>query len=76
ASLVDVIPFGAIAIDAALVGSATHLIFASSNTLDPHIRDRINDRGVSSVQYKGSMYVMKPVPELGFTVVTWAALTP
>ncbi|WP_236327566.1 EAL domain-containing protein [Enterobacter bugandensis] len=76
ASLVDVIPFGAIAIDAALVGSATHLIFASSNTLDPHIRDRINDLGVSSVQYKGSMYVMKPVPELGFTVVTWASLTP
>jgi sensor c-di-GMP phosphodiesterase-like protein len=44
ASLVDVIPFGEIAIDAALVGSATHRIFASSSTLDPHIRDMVQGR--------------------------------
>jgi sensor c-di-GMP phosphodiesterase-like protein len=75
ASLVDVIPFGEIAIDAALVGSATHRIFASSSTLDPHIRDMFR-AGVTSMQYNGSMYVMKPVPELGFTVVAWATLKP
>ena len=69
ASLVDVIPFGEIAIDAALVGNTTRRIFASSNTLDPHIRDMIMGQEMTSIQYDGSMYVMKPVPELGFTVV-------
>lgn len=76
ASLVDVIPFGDIAIDAALVGSTTHLVFASSNKLDPHIRDMIKDRERVSIQYNGSMYVIKPVPELGMNVVAWAALKP
>ena len=74
ASLVDVIPFGEIAIDAALVGNTTRRIFASSNTLDPHIRDMIMGQEMTSIQYDGSMYVMKPVPELGFTVVAWATL--
>ena len=76
ASLVDVIPFGEIAIDAALVGNTTRRIFASSNTLDPHIRDMIMGQEMTSIQYDGSMYVMKPVPELGFTVVAWATLKP
>ncbi|MCG0458860.1 EAL domain-containing protein [Enterobacter cloacae complex sp. ECC445] len=76
ASLVDVIPFGDIAVDAALVGSATHLIFASSNPLDPHVRDTIGGTEMTSIEYKGSMYVMKPIPELGFTIVAWAALKP
>jgi sensor c-di-GMP phosphodiesterase-like protein len=31
---------------------------------------------MTSIQYDGSMYVMKPVPELGFTVVAWATLKP
>lgn len=43
-SLVDVIPFGEIAIDAALVGTATHRIFASTNPLAPHIREMIQER--------------------------------
>ena len=76
ASLVDVIPFGEIAIDAALVGNTTRRIFASSNTLDPHIRDMIMGQEMTSIQYDGSMYVMKPVPEMGFTVVAWATLKP
>ena len=76
ASLVDVIPFGEIAMEAALVGSATHLVFASSNRLDPHIRDLIKDRENTSIQYNGSMYILKPVPELGFNVVAWASLKP
>lgn len=76
ASLVDVIPFGEIAMEAALVGSATHLVFASSNKLDPHIRDLIKDREDTSIQYNGSMYILKPVPELGFNVVAWASLKP
>lgn len=75
-SLVDVIPFGEIAIDAALVGTATHRIFASSNPLAPHIRDRIQEQKGDRIQYNGSMYVMKPVPEFGFTVVAWAPLKP
>ena len=70
------IPFGEIAIDAALVGNTTRRIFASSNTLDPHIRDMIMGQEMTSIQYDGSMYVMKPVPELGFTVVAWATLKP
>lgn len=37
-SLVDVIPFGALPIDAALIGTASNLVFASSNPLDPHVR--------------------------------------
>ncbi|MGX5078849.1 EAL domain-containing protein [Enterobacter mori] len=76
ASLVDVIPFGEIAIDAALVGSSTHLVFASSDTLAPHIRNMIVDREMTRVQYNGSMYIIKPVPELGFNIVAWAALKP
>ncbi|MCK7430332.1 EAL domain-containing protein [Enterobacter chengduensis] len=76
ASLVDVIPFGDIAVDAALVSSKTHLIFASSKNLDPHVRDAIRGTEMTSVEYKGSMYVMKPIPELGFTIVAWAALKP
>ena len=76
ASLVDVIPFGDIAVDAALVSSTTHLIFASSKNLDPHVRDAIRGTEMTSVEYKGSMYVMKPIPELGFTIVAWAALKP
>lgn len=76
ASLVDVIPFGEIATDAALVGSKSHLIFASSSKLDPHIRNLVKDQGVTRIQYNGSIYIMKPVPELGFTVVAWAALKP
>ncbi|MCK7451866.1 EAL domain-containing protein [Enterobacter chengduensis] len=76
ASLVDVIPFGDIAVDAALVSSKTHLIFASSKNLDPHVRDAIRGTEMTSVEYKGSMYVMKPIPELGFTIVASAALKP
>ncbi|HAS1785836.1 EAL domain-containing protein [Enterobacter pasteurii] len=77
ASLVDVVPFGEITTDAALVGSTTHLIFASSNRLDPHLLRYVKDRqDVTSVQYNGSMYILKPVPELGFTVIAWASLKP
>ncbi|WP_246876557.1 CSS-motif domain-containing protein, partial [Pantoea ananatis] len=76
ASLVDVIPFGEIATDADLVGIKSHLIFASSSKLDPHIRNLVKDQGVTRIQYNGSIYIMKPVPELGFTVVAWAALKP
>lgn len=76
ASLVDVIPFSQLTINASLVGHKTHLIFASSNKLDPHIRNMVMGQKVSSIQYNGSMYIMKPVPELGFTIVAWAALKP
>lgn len=69
ASLVDVIPFSQLTINASLVGHKTHLIFASSNKLDPHIRNMVMGQKVSSIQYNGSMYIMKPVPELGFTIV-------
>jgi hypothetical protein len=48
ASLVDVIPFGEIAIDAALVGLASNRIFASSSTLDPHIRELLETGGDTS----------------------------
>lgn len=77
ASLVDVVPFGEISMDAALVGSSTHHIFARSNVLDPYILSVVKEQqDVTRVQYNGSMYVMKPVPELGFTVIAWASLKP
>ena len=77
ASLVDVVPFGDISMDAALVGSSTHRIFAHSNPPDPHILTRVSDKqDISSLQYNGSMYIFKRVPELGFTVIAWASLKP
>lgn len=77
ASLVDVVPFGEISMDAATVGSSTHHIFARSNVLDPYILSVVKEQqDVTRVQYNGSMYVMKPVPELGFTVIAWASLKP
>lgn len=76
ASLVDVIPLSQLTINAALVGHKTHLIFASNNKLDPHIRNMVMGQKVTNIQYNGAMYVMKPIPELGFTVVAWAALKP
>ena len=77
ASLVDVVPFGEISMDAALVGSETHRIFARSNIVDPYILSVVKEQqDVTRVQYNGSMYVLKPVPELGFTVIAWASLKP
>lgn len=76
ASLVDVIPLSQLTINAALVGHKTHLIFASTNKLDPHIRNMVMGQKVTRIQYNGAMYVMKPIPELGFTVVAWATLKP
>lgn len=77
ASLVDVVPFGEISMDAALVGNTTQRIFARSHVLDPHILSIVKDRQeMTSVQYNGSMYILKPVPELGFTVIAWASLKP
>lgn len=76
ASLVDVIPFGEVPMEAALVGNATHRVFASSSRLDPHIRNLIKEQGITNIQYDGSMYILKPVPELGFNVVAWASLKP
>lgn len=76
ASLVDVIPFGALPVDAALIGIASNSVFASSSTLDPHVRELLENRGVTHLQYKGAMYVTKPVPDLGFTIVAWATLKP
>lgn len=75
-SLVDVIPFGALPIDAALIGTASNLVFASSNPLDPHVRKQLENKDATRLQYKGSMYISKPVPELGLTVVAWATLQP
>ena len=58
ASLVDVVPFGEISMDAALVGSSTHHIFARSNVLDPYILSVVKEQqDVTRVQYNGSMYV-------------------
>ncbi|ELW1646468.1 EAL domain-containing protein [Enterobacter oligotrophicus] len=76
ASLVDVIPFGAITIDAALIGDANHIVFASSNKLDPHVRSLLEDKNLMRLQYKGAMYIRKPIPELGFAIVAWATLKP
>ncbi|BBS36078.1 EAL domain-containing protein [Enterobacter sp. LM3] len=75
-SLVDVLPFSTTHIDAALIGDARNLIFASSNTLDHHIHALLGNQKITRLQYNGSMYITKPVPELGFTVVAWAALKP
>ena len=59
------------------MGSSTHHIFARSNVLDPYILSVVKEQqDVTRVQYNGSMYVMKPVPELGFTVIAWASLKP
>lgn len=76
ASLVDVIPFGTLPVDAALIGHANNIVFASTNTLNPHVRKLLESKEQMRLQYKGSMYVSKPVPELGFTVVAWATLQP
>lgn len=75
-SLVDVIPFGALRTDAALIGHGNNIIFAHSNTLDPHIYKLIKNQSLTRLQYEGSMYVAKSVPDLGFTVVAWAELAP
>jgi len=57
-----------------LVGN--NIIFAHSNTLDPHIYKLIKNQSLTRLQYEGSMYVAKSVPDLGFTVVAWAELAP
>ncbi|CAD5353243.1 putative cyclic di-GMP phosphodiesterase PdeB [Enterobacter cancerogenus] len=74
--LVDVIPFGAVRMDAALIGHSNHVVFASSDTLDPQIRHQLETLTPARLQFNGSMYVAKSVPDLGVTVVTWAALKP
>lgn len=76
ASLVDVIPFGALPVDAALIGHTNNLVFASSTALDPNVLNLLKNRDVSRLQYNGSMYITRSVPDLGFTVVAWATLQP
>jgi len=75
-SLVDVIPFGELRTDAALIGHGNNIIFARSNTLEPHIRTLLEHQSLTRLQYKGSMYVAKSASDLGFSVVAWSALTP
>ncbi|MCV2534441.1 EAL domain-containing protein [Enterobacter wuhouensis] len=75
-SLVDVIPFGSMRTDAALIGHGNNIIFARSDTLNPHIRQLLETQSLTQLQYKGSMYIAKSVSDLGYTVVAWAALKP
>jgi sensor c-di-GMP phosphodiesterase-like protein len=75
-SLIDVIPFGSWPIDAALVGNDSNFIFASSTPLAQSIWTRLQQQNLAPLQYEGSMYVAKEVPELRFSVVAWAALKP
>jgi len=76
ASLVDVIPFGTIAIDAALIGNTSHLVFASSSALNQHVRLLMESRALAQLEYDGAMYIRKAIPELGIAVIAWAPLKP
>ncbi|MCE9963338.1 EAL domain-containing protein [Lelliottia amnigena] len=75
-SLIDVIPFGAWPIEAALVGYDSNIVFSSSSPLPPHIWQQLQKQDFAPLQYKGSMYVVKSVPDLRFAVVAWASLEP
>ncbi|CAM4346645.1 MULTISPECIES: EAL domain-containing protein [Lelliottia] len=76
ASLIDVIPFGTWPIEAALVGEDSNVVFASSNPLKLDVWRQLHDERLTQLQHKGSMYVVKNVPELRYAVVTWASLEP
>ena len=75
-SLIDVIPFGAWPIEAALVGNDSNLIFASSSPLEQRIWEQLQHQNLTPLQSRGSIYVVKEVPDLRFSVVAWASLKP
>lgn len=76
ASMIDVIPFGAWPIHTALVGTLHNIIFASSGNLDMQVFHQLQQEGNSHLQHNGMMYSIRNVPELGFSIVAWASMTP
>lgn len=76
ASLIDVIPFGSWPIEAALVGEDSGVVFASSSPLNQDVWSQLHGQHLTQLQHKGSMYVVKDVPELRYAVVAWASLVP
>ncbi|WP_449554230.1 EAL domain-containing protein [Lelliottia amnigena] len=75
-SLIDVIPFGAWPIEAALVGFDSNIVFSSSSPLPQHVWQQLQKQNFAPLQYRGSMFVVKSVPDLRFAVVAWASLEP
>jgi sensor c-di-GMP phosphodiesterase-like protein len=75
-SLIDVIPFGALPMETALVGNDSDLIFAQSEPLDPAVWKQLQQQNFAPLQYNGAMYVVKQVPELRFSIVAWTSLKP
>lgn len=75
-SLIDVIPFGALPMDTALIGNDSNIVFAQSAALDPNVLKQLQRQNYAPLQYHGAMYVVKEVPELRFTIIAWTSLKP
>lgn len=76
ASMIDVIPYGSWPINVALVGTLHNVIFASSSPLDMQVFHELQQDDASHLQHNGKMYSIRKVPDLGFTIVSWASMAP
>ncbi|MDR9891108.1 EAL domain-containing protein [Pseudenterobacter timonensis] len=74
-SLIDVIPLSSWPIEVAMV-SPDGRIFASNSQLDPEIWQKLRQQKLEPLQHNGFLYVAREVPELHFTIVSWASLAP
>ena len=76
ASFIDVVPFGAWQIDVAIIGAKHNTVIASSGALAPNILQFTQETTPRHLESHGIIYEIRPFPEMGITIVSWASTLP
>jgi Predicted signal transduction protein containing sensor and EAL domains len=76
ASFIDVVPFGAWQIDVAIIGAKQNSVIASSDALPPAILQYTQQTTPRQLERHGNIYVIRPFPEMGISIVSWASRHP
>lgn len=75
-SFIDVVPFGAWQIDVAIIGVKHNTVVASSSALAPNILEFTQETAPRHLEDHGIVYEIRPFPEMGITIVSWASTLP
>jgi sensor c-di-GMP phosphodiesterase-like protein len=76
ASLIDVLPAGANEIEAALIGSKSQRVIASTKPVDMTVWRQMTQEKLPTLENKSSLYNLREYPDLGLAILTWSSITP
>ncbi|CAM7557602.1 EAL domain-containing protein [Citrobacter sedlakii] len=76
ASFIDVVPFGAWQIDVAIIGTQRNIVIASSGTIPPAVLQYTREQTPRHLERHGVVYEIRPFPEMGIAIVSWASTRP